>query len=70
MWHEYILHKNVEKSSSKCCPGKAPEYCEGLDPSDEDDGGLAGHKGEDEKGHFTRLLTQHLKSVLFCQELL
>ena len=51
------------QSSSKCYPGKAPDYGEGA-------GGLDGHKGEDERGHLTRLLTQHLKFVLFSQELL
>ena len=28
-------------------PREAPEYGGGLDPPEEDGGGLAGHKGED-----------------------
>ena len=59
----------MKSSSSYCCLTEAPEYGEGLDPSEED-GGLAGHQRKDESIHITHILTKYIHLVPLGQKLL
>ena len=66
----HILHINCRNTLLHDAALKAPEYGEGLDPSEEDGEDLASHQGEDERLHLTCIITMDLHSVSFFQEFL